>query len=79
MPDRLYNVVAEVFGVPVDNLTDEDNPATIESWDSLAHVNLILALEAEFGMVLSPDEAAEMLSVRQIRAILLERGVVSHT
>jgi acyl carrier protein len=78
MPDRLHHVIAEVLGVPVETLTDEDNPSTIESWDSLAHLNLVLALAAEFGMALSPDEAAEMLSVGQIRRILLERGVVSH-
>jgi acyl carrier protein len=78
-PDRLHNVIAEVMGVPVETLTDEDTPSTIESWDSMAHLNLVLALQAEFGIELSSDEAAEMLSVGQIRRILLERGVVSHT
>jgi acyl carrier protein len=76
MPDRLHRVIAEVLGVSVETLTDEANPSTIESWDSLAHLNLILALAAEFDMQLSPDEAAEMLSVGEIRKILLERGAV---
>ena len=78
MPDRLHHVIAQVLGVSIETLTDEAKPSTIESWDSLAHIHLVLALAAEFGVELSPDEAAEMLTVGQIRRILLERGVVFH-
>lgn len=75
MNDRLRNVVAQVFGVPVEHIHEDDGPHTIESWDSLAHINLVLALEAEFGVSLAPDDAAEMLSVGLIRQILWENGI----
>jgi acyl carrier protein len=75
MTDRLHNVVAQIFGAPIEQVTDEDGPDTIESWDSLAHINLVLTLEAEFSISLSPDDAAEMLSVGLIRQILWEKGV----
>ena len=77
MTDRLYNVVGKVLGVPVEDITDEDCPDTIKSWDSLTHINLVLALEAEFDLSLSPDDASEMLSVGLIRMILHERGIVT--
>ena len=75
MDDRLRKVVGQVFGLPAEVVSDEDSPDTISSWNSMAHINLILALEAEFGVSLSPDDAAEMLSVGLIKSILQERGV----
>jgi acyl carrier protein len=75
--DRLYRVVAATFGVPTESMTDEFSPVHINNWDSLGHINLILALEAEFNITLSPDEAAEMLSVGLIRKVLRDKRVTS--
>ncbi len=73
---RIHRVVAQVFGVPLESVRDESSPDTIPAWDSLTHINLILALEAEFGVSLTPEDTMEMISVRLIRLILLERGVL---
>jgi acyl carrier protein len=75
MTDRLLNVVSQVLGVSIENLSDADSPASIESWDSIAHINLVVALEAEFEISFSSDDAVEMLSVEAIRKILLKRGI----
>ncbi len=75
MTDKLLNVVSQVLGVPVENLSDADSPSSIESWDSLAHINLVVALEAEFEISFSSDDAVEMLSVEAIRKILLKHGI----
>jgi acyl carrier protein len=77
MVDKLSRVLSQVFDIPAERITDEDAPDTIQSWDSLTHVHLVLALEAEFALVLSPDDAAEMLSVGAIRQILTDKGVTS--
>jgi len=73
---RIHRVVAHVFGVPLNSISDDSNPDTIPMWDSLSHINLILALEAEFGVSLTPEDTMDMVSVRLIRIILSERGVV---
>jgi len=75
MTDRLYNVISQVLGVPVEDITDEDSPDSLESWDSLTHVSLVVSLEAEFNLAISPDDASEMLSVTLIRNILRARGI----
>lgn len=75
MKDRIYCIVSDVFGVPKEAVNDDSNPDTIPTWDSLSHINLILSLEAEFGISLSPEDTMEMLSVGLIRIILAERGV----
>jgi acyl carrier protein len=73
--DRLYGTIAGVLDVPPGSLSDESSPDTIPSWDSLNHLNLVMALESEFGVSLSVDDTLEMVDVRLIRAILNKYGV----
>lgn len=75
--ERIYRVVSEVFGVPREEINADSSPDTIPSWDSLSHISLILSLEAEFGVSLSPEDAMEMLSVRLVQIILADHGVVN--
>ena len=65
--ERLRAVIAAVFGVDASALTDADSPKTIAAWDSVAHLELIFALEAEFGVQFSADEIATLSSVAAIR------------
>jgi acyl carrier protein len=73
--DRLYSVVGEVLAVNPEALSEESSSTTIATWDSLNHLNLILALDSEFGISLSVDDAIELRSVGVIRAKLRQRGV----
>jgi len=72
--DRLSQTVAEVLGVTPDELSEESSPDTVLSWDSLGHLNLVIALEEEFGIRLSADDVLAMRSVRLIRSILHQSG-----
>jgi acyl carrier protein len=73
--DRLYKTLAAVLGIPERSLTEESSPDTIPSWDSLNHLNVIMAMEQEFGVELSPDDAMSMLDVSRIRSLLRGYGV----
>jgi acyl carrier protein len=68
-PDRrLLSVFQGVFGRDVSSrLSDDDSPATIRGWDSMNHVHLLLALEAEFNVQFEADEFANLVSVGAIR------------
>lgn len=68
--DRLRAVFASVFGIDAARLSNDDSYETIPEWDSVNHINLVLALEAEFGIQLDPGEIAELTSVAVIRARL---------
>ena len=74
MPDRVATVVSKVLGIAIEQVDEDDTPATVKSWDSLAHINLTLALAAEFGVKISPEDAAEMMSIRAIRQVLRTKG-----
>ena len=47
----------------------------LSAWDSLNHLNLVMAIEEEFKVSLSPDDTLDMRDVGQIRAILRTHGV----
>ena len=64
--ERVRRIVSDVFAVPVDQVTDEASPETIEAWDSLAHLNLVLSLEQEFAITFDLNEIAELTSVPAI-------------
>ena len=72
---KLKGVLARTFNVKEDSITDDSSPDTIKNWDSLRHMNLVLALEEEFGVELTDDQLVEILSYTLIKIVLKEHGV----
>ena len=60
--EKLKKVVATVLNVDVSRIDANASSDTIESWDSLRHMNLVLALEDEFGVSLPDEDAANATS-----------------
>jgi acyl carrier protein len=71
----LNEIVARVLSVPADQLTDESDPTTVGSWNSLRHIELIVQVETAYGLKFSRSEMVGLRSVGQIRAMLLKKGV----
>jgi acyl carrier protein len=65
--------VADVFQVDLESVRPESSPDTIGSWGSLQHLNLVLALEQEFGVEFTPEEIEQLLSVELIEALVEEK------
>ena len=72
--DRLYQTVSTTFGVSPGELREDTSPETVEAWDSLNHLTLVMALETEFGIELTADDVLEMRDLRTIRDVLRRRG-----
>jgi len=72
---KLKELMARVFGVEVTAIGDDASPDTIENWDSLRHMNLVLALEEEFGIELTDEQTVEILSYQLIKIVLREHGL----
>ncbi len=75
LEDQVRRVVADVLGLPLASVTLRTSRDHVKNWDSLNVVNLAMAIEAEFGLALTPEEVGELLSVEPIVAILRERGL----
>jgi acyl carrier protein len=73
--DRLRKLLAEVLRIPEELVTDATTLLNTETWDSFAHLELIVAIESEFGLSLSADDIATMTSFPAIRTALISRGV----
>jgi acyl carrier protein len=71
---RLTKLIAEILRVPEVELVDSLDMERTSTWDSLSHMQLIAALEDEFGIELSSDEIVTMRSVGQIKAVLHEKS-----
>jgi len=68
--DRIKNVMSAVFEIPADSIDDDSSPESIESWDSLKHMNLVVTLEEEFDITLNDDEIFEMINYPFIKLII---------
>jgi acyl carrier protein len=75
LEQRTCQVVADVFGLPAGEVTLATSHETVEAWDSLNMLNILMAIEGEFGVTIAPEEAAELVSVARIVAVLRSKNV----
>ena len=71
--ERIKNVMSAVFEIPANKIGKESSPDNIESWDSLKHMNIVVALEEEFNIQFTDDEIIELISLKLIMAIIREK------
>lgn len=72
--ERLQPVFRDVFDDEEITVTDETTAADIEDWDSLEHINLVVAVEKEFGFKFNMGEVNTMKNVGAMVDIILEKG-----
>ncbi len=71
--ESLKRILATVLKVPVENIDGDTNMDTVESWDSLNHMNLILALEDAYSVRIPDDEATNITSYSLIKLVVNEQ------
>jgi len=54
--EELQALAADILEVEPSELDEDSSPETVESWDSVQHLNLILAIEEQYGIQLDPEE-----------------------
>lgn len=69
--DRLRRVLADVLDVAPSSIGDDASPATIDRWDSLRHMSLLVAIEEEFGVTLDDAALDELTSFAGARDAVL--------
>jgi acyl carrier protein len=68
--EQVRAIASDVFGVPVDRLSAGSSPESVENWDSMQHLNLVLAIEEKFGIQLDPDEIEQMKNIGAVAALV---------
>lgn len=67
---RVRQVMATTFETDAASIPDDASPENLERWDSLHNMNLIVALEQEFGIQFSDDEVMSSLSLPGLVAVI---------
>lgn len=72
--ERLNKVFREVFDDDKIVVTDTTVADDIEDWDSFEHINLVVAVEEEFGIKIPMGKTVTMKNVGEMVDIILEMG-----
>jgi acyl carrier protein len=75
MNGRLQGLFASLFKVTPGQWADTLSPQDVAGWDSLGHLSLVQAIEAEFQISLADGDLTEMEDVGKIKAVLARAGV----
>ncbi len=68
--NKLKKVMSAVFEIPVESITDDASSDNIENWDSLRHLNLILAIEEEFNVTIPDEEVGNLVNYQLIKLVI---------
>jgi acyl carrier protein len=68
--DEVRNAIAAAFEIPLDVVKADSSNEDIEKWDSIGHMNLVMALEEHFGVGFTMEEILQMKSVGAIWKLL---------
>ena len=71
--EKLNEVFQDVFDDEDITVGEETTSADIEDWDSLEHINLIVAVEKAFGIKFNMGEVNTMKNVGAMADIIEER------
>jgi len=73
LAQRLNKIFCDVFDDDDLVITDTMTADDVDNWDSLTHITLVVAVEKEFGVRLSPAEVGKLEDVGAMLTLLEAR------
>ncbi len=73
---RLEEVFKDVFDDDDIRISPDTTAADIDDWDSIEHINLVGAVEDEFGIRFTMGEVSGMKNVGEMADIILKRSKI---
>ncbi len=68
--EQIQTLLAEIFEVELQEVSDETQFGDLPKWDSMGHMDLLVALESQFGIEISAESIGELVSVPVILAAI---------
>jgi acyl carrier protein len=75
MTERVRHILGVVLEMPEGQIGESLSAEDTSNWDSIRHLNLVMALEEAFGVSFSSDELGRLTSYRAIADALAQRGI----
>lgn len=72
--EKLNVIFRDVFDDDTIVVTDSTTSNDIEDWDSLEHINLVVAIEEEFNMKFTVGEVSSMKDVGEMVDLIQARA-----
>ncbi len=72
--DNLFELVEEIFEIDGHDYSDDTVINEIKTWDSLRHMEFIVAVESTFQITLTGDEIAALRTIKDIKDLLTVKG-----
>ncbi len=66
MVNDVLALMADVFEVSAEDVSAETQFGDLPKWDSMGHMDLMVALESKFGIEISADSIRDLVSVSKI-------------
>jgi len=74
LTNQIQALLIESLRVPPDQITPELAFGDLPQWDSMGHMEVMMALEAQFGVEINADTIAALISIPAIVAYIQENG-----
>ncbi len=71
--ERINRIFRDNFDDETLVIVDETNAEDIEDWDSLEHINLVMAMEKDFGLKFNLKEVGELQNVGEMADLILRK------
>lgn len=76
LDEQIRGLLAEALQVPSDQVVDDLQFGDLPQWDSMGHMEVMISLEEKFGIEITPDTIAELISFSAISDYIKENGNV---
>lgn len=76
LDQRLAGIIAKALGLAASDLDLSSSTDTVEKWDSLAHLQVIMEIEQAYGVRFSTEEIPQLTSVQKLQDTLAKLGVL---
>lgn len=68
--ERLQNVLRNSLKLPELSVTEETRAFTVPGWDSLKHVEILLAVQKEYKIHFRPTEVIKLKNVGDLQLLI---------
>jgi acyl carrier protein len=75
MNERVQHILGVVLEIPEGDIDERLSAEQTTNWDSIRHLDLVMALEEAFGVSFSSEELGTLTSYRAIMEALGQRGI----
>lgn len=74
MVEVIKEILADILELSKDQIDESIAMENIDTWDSLRHMEIMLAIEGKFGIQFEPDELVDMTTYSDIKKLVTDKS-----